>query len=146
MTALHLAKPEDLERLLSLAAACHAELGIVRDDDTRRAGLAPLLDGLPHGAVYLVGPARAPLGYVTLSFGWSLAAAGMEARLDEIYIRPAVRRRGIATEVLATLPRALGEAGVQALSLRLNGSSPTAALFERARFQDSDARVMIKTL
>ncbi|GAA6199057.1 GNAT family N-acetyltransferase [Aquicoccus sp. SU-CL01552] len=146
MTALHLARPEDLERLVTLSAACHAEMGIARDDDSRRAGLAPLLDGLPQGAVYLVGPTRAPLGYAVLSFGWSLAEAGIEARLEELFIRPAVCRRGIATEVLADLPKALGAAGVRALTLRLAPDAPSRALFERARFQPVAAEVMIKQL
>lgn len=146
MTALHLARSEDLDRLLPLAAACHGELGIARDDDSRRAGLAPLLAGLPHGAVYLIGPARAPLGYGALSFGWSLSEAGIEARLDELFIRPAVRRRGIATEVLAALPKALGEAGVRALTLRLAPDAPSRPLFERARFQPVAAELLVKPL
>lgn len=146
MTALHLAGPGDLERLVTLCAACHAEMGIARDDDSRRAGLAPLLDGLPQGAVYLIGPARAPLGYAVLSFGWSLSEAGIEARLDELFIRPAVRRRGIATEVLAALPRALGEAGVRSLSLRLPPDAPSRPLFERARFQPVAAELLVKPL
>ena len=146
MTALHLAGSEDLERLVTLCAACHAEMGIARDDDSRRAGLAPLLDGLPQGAVYLIGPARAPLGYAVLSFGWSLAEAGIEARLDELFIRPAVRRRGIATEVLATLPRALSDAAVRTLTLRLVPDAPSRSLFERARFQPVAAELLVKPL
>ncbi|WP_417673710.1 GNAT family N-acetyltransferase [Pseudodonghicola sp.] len=147
-TALHLARPEDLERLLILSTACHYELGLERSDDDRCAGLQPLLDGMPQGAIYLIGPARAPLGYIVLSFGWSLPLAGMEARVEELYIRPPVRGRGIATEVLGSLPRALAQAGVKAIHLHLGPSTDrTRDLFARARFREEEGtRVMTRKL
>ena len=126
MTALHLAKPDDLERLLPLVAAYLAEMDISLGEEQIAEALAPLLEGSPHGAVYLIGPARAPLGYIAIAFGWSLEAGGMVARIDALYIRPAVRGRGIASEVLVTLPRALGQAGVKALHLEIDRDNDTA--------------------
>ena len=118
--ALHLARPENIERLLPLVAAFHAAEGISRTEDQRRAALMPLLEGSPLGAVYLIGPTRAPIGYIVITFGWSVEFGGMDAFVDELFIRPAVRGRGIATEVLITLPKALAEAGVKALHLEVD--------------------------
>ncbi|WP_425043910.1 GNAT family N-acetyltransferase [Primorskyibacter sp. S87] len=133
--ALRLARPEDLDRVLSLVAAFHSEEGIVQDQDQRRSALLPLLEGIPHGCIYLIGPARAPLGYAIITFGWSVEFGGMDAFLDEIYIRPAVRGRGIASEVLHDLPKALAEAGVCAIHLEVNRENETAQrLYERAGF------------
>lgn len=135
MTALTLARPDDLERLLPLVAACHAEAGIVQEDSRRRAALRPVLEGSPHAAAYLIGPPRTPIGYIVIRFGWSLASAGLVGTLDEIYIRPAVRGRGIGTEVLNALPRALAEAGLKALHLVLRRDNLKARrLFERLQF------------
>ena len=72
--ALHLAQTPDADRLEALVAACHAETGITQTEEERRAALLPLLEGSPHGAIYLIGPARAPVGYIVLTFGWSLEA------------------------------------------------------------------------
>lgn len=118
--ALRLARPEDLDRLMTLVAAFHAEEGITQDADKRREALLPLLEGIPHGCIYLIGPGRAPLGYIILTFGWSVEFGGMDGFVDEIYIRPAVRGRGIATEVLLDLPKALSEAGLTALHLEVD--------------------------
>lgn len=135
MTALTLATADDIDRLLPLVAAFHAEQGIAQDDETRRKALMPLLEGSPLGAVYLVGPRRAPIGYACLGFGWSLAFGGMDAFLDEIYIRPGVRRRGIGSEVLSTLPRALAGAGITAMHLEVRRDDQAArSLYERAKF------------
>ncbi|WP_299605756.1 N-acetyltransferase [uncultured Tateyamaria sp.] len=137
--ALTLATPEHFARLDALVAAFHAEEGITLSDDARAAGLQPLLDGIPHGAAYLIGPPRAPIGYVVVTFGWSIEFGGMDGFVDEIFIRPGVRGRGIATEVLLALPRALGGAGVKALHLEVATDNTTAQrLYARAGFRLRD--------
>lgn len=135
MTALHLAKPDDLERLLPLVAAFHAEQGIESSEDFLRSALLPLLSGSPHGAAYLIGPARAPIGYLVISFGWSIEFGGLDGILDELYLRPKVRGRGIAAEVLHALPRALAGGGLRALHLEVDRDNERAQrLYARAGF------------
>ncbi len=146
--SLRLARPEDLDRLMSLVTAFHQEAGIVQDSDKRRDALAPLLEGIPHGCVYLIGPGRAPLGYAILTFGWSVEFGGMDGFVDEIYIRPAVRNRGIASEVLHDLPKALAEAGLTALHLEVDrGNEAAQKLYLRSGFKPRDRyMLMSKTL
>ncbi|NVK13120.1 MAG: GNAT family N-acetyltransferase [Rhodobacteraceae bacterium] len=134
--ALHLAKPEHLDIVLALVAAFHAESGMDSSDEHRRAGIEPLLNGHPYGAVYLIGPTRAPIGYIVITFGWSVEFGGMDGFVDELYIRPAVRGRGIATEVLTELPKTLATAGMRALHLEVDRENETAQrLYLRTRFQ-----------
>lgn len=143
--ALHLAKPEDLDRLLPLVAAFHAEEGIRQDETTRRKALMPLLEGSPLGAIYIIGPTRAPVGYIVLTFGWSVEFGGMDAFVDELFIRPAVRGRGMGSETLLTLSKVLGEAGVCALHLEVNHENETAkSLYARTGFKARD-RYMLMT-
>ena len=142
--ALHLARPAELDRLLSLVAAFHAEEGLPTTNETRRAGIAPLLDGIPHGAAYLIGPPRAPIGYVIVTFGWSVEFGGMDAFIDEIYVRPAVRGRGIASEVLISLPQALAEGGVKAMHLEVDKDNEGALrLYARAGFKPRERYVLM---
>ncbi|GGH19555.1 Ribosomal protein S18 acetylase RimI [Cribrihabitans marinus] len=142
--ALRLARPEDLDRVTALVEAFHAETGLAQTDEERRAAVAPLLDGIPHGCVYLIGPARAPLGYVVITFGWSVEFGGMDAFVDEIYIRPAIRRRGIAGEVLTELPKALARGGIKALHLEVDGDDTSAQrLYQRAGFQGRDRYMLM---
>ncbi|WP_170599587.1 GNAT family N-acetyltransferase [Ruegeria arenilitoris] len=146
--ALRLARPEDLDRLMGLVAAFHAEAGIEQDPDQRRDALTPLLEGIPHGCIYLIGPSRAPLGYIILTFGWSVEFGGMDGFVDEIYIRPAIRGRGIATEVLLDLPKALAGAGLTALHLEVDRTNEAAhKLYLRTGFKPRDRyMLMSKTL
>jgi len=134
--ALHLATSEDLERVCALSASFAAEMGLEQDPEQRAAALAPLLAGSPHGAIYLIGPKRAPVGYAVLSFGWSIEFGGLDAVLDELFIRPPVRGRGMATEVLHALPRALGGAGVRGIHLEVAADdTATQRLYAKAGFR-----------
>ncbi|WP_170390361.1 GNAT family N-acetyltransferase [Ruegeria arenilitoris] len=142
--ALRLARPEDLDRLMGLVAAFHAEAGIEQDPDQRRDALTPLLEGIPHGCIYLIGPSRAPLGYIILTFGWSVEFGGMDGFVDEIYIRPAIRGRGIATEVLLDLPKALAGAGLMALHLEVDRTNEAAQkLYLRTGFKPRDRYMLM---
>lgn len=127
-----------------MVAAFHAELGLDTNEDTRHAGLIPLLEGSPHGVAYLIGPQRAPIGYVVISFGWSVEFGGMDGFLDEIFIRPGVRGRGIGSEVLSSLPKALGAAGLKALHLEVQATdNRTRRFYERLRFQLRDGYALM---
>lgn len=142
--ALHLAKPGDLDKVLTLVAAFHAEAGITLTETARRDAVLPLLEGIPHGCLYLIGPARAPLGYVMISFGWSVEFGGMDGFVDEIYVRPTVRRRGIAGEILLELPRALAAAGLKALHLEVaTGNGAARDLYRRAGFREREGYMLM---
>lgn len=144
MTALTLARPDDLDRLVPLVAAYHAEAGIAQDDATRREALTPILEGSPHGVAYLIGPARAPIGYVILSFGWSVRSAGLDAMVDELYIRRAVRGRGIGTEVMSALPKALAGAGLRRMNLQVRRDDEKARkLYGKLRFTAREDHVLM---
>ena len=137
--ALTLAKPDHLPRLAALCAAFHAEAGISQTDEDREAALTPLLEGSPYGVAYLIGPPRAPIGYIVICFGWSVEFGGLDAIVDELYIRPGVRGRGVATEALIALPRALAEVGLRAIHLEVDRENEAALkLYRRAGFAPRD--------
>lgn len=145
--ALHLAKPEHLDKLHTLSRAFAEEMALPVDDTARRNALAPLLEGTPHGAVYLIGPPLAPVGYIALSFGWSLEFGGLEGTVDELFIRPAVRGRGMASEVMHALPKALAPFGLKALSLEVDKTDDAARrLYARAGFTPRDRYVLMSRL
>ncbi|WP_244512583.1 GNAT family N-acetyltransferase [Roseovarius nanhaiticus] len=144
MTALTLAKSDDIDRILPLIAAFHTEAGIALDEAMRRKAVEPLLAGSPHGAIYIAGPVRAPIGYAAISFGWSLEYGGLDGILDEIYIRPGVRGRGIGTEILSSLPRALAGAGLRTIHLEVaRDDAKTRAFYEKMHFRARDGYMLM---
>ncbi|MEL6119322.1 MAG: GNAT family N-acetyltransferase [Pseudomonadota bacterium] len=144
MTQLTLAKPEHFAQLVKLVADFHAEDGITQTDVAREAAIMPLLEGSPHGAIYLAGPSKAPVGYVVLTFGWSLEMGGMDGFVDEIYIRPGVRGRGIGTEILTSLPAQLAGFGLKAVHLEVDRDKPDVQrLYQKMGFEARDRYVLM---
>lgn len=139
MTALHIAGLDDIEKLLPLVAALHAHEEIEQADETRRAALLPLLEGTPHGVIYIIGPRTSPVGYIAISFGYSIELGGIDGTIDEFYIRERVRGRGMGTEVLLRLLPALETHGIVALNLEVaNDNTRARALYARAGFEPRD--------
>lgn len=137
--ALHLAKADDLPRLQSLVARFHDHEGIKQSDKDREAALRLLLEGSPHGAAYLIGPRQGPVGYIIVSFGYSVEMGGVDSFIDEFYIRENVRGRGMGGEVLRALMPALAEYGVKALHLEVDRENLDAKrLYTRLGFEARD--------
>lgn len=138
--ALTLAGADNADTLLSLMERYHTEAGLPYDAAHRASAAAPLLGDSPMGAVWLIGPPRAPLGYVTISFGWSIADGGMTAALAEAFIRPSVRGRGIGTEAMHAIMVQLGQAGIKSFTAAPARTAPRAIRFcERLRLTEDEA-------
>ncbi|MEL7461387.1 MAG: GNAT family N-acetyltransferase [Pseudomonadota bacterium] len=142
--SIHLATPDDAVKLLPMIEAFHAEDGVKSDVEGRAAAIAPLLEGSPHGALWLIGPRAAPVGYIAITFGWSLASGGLDGTIDEFFIRETVRGRGVGTEVLIALMSELEAGGVTALHLEVaDGNDRAARIYKRIGFKTREKyRVM----
>ncbi len=136
MRALHLAGPDDLPKLLPLVAAFHEHQGFGTSPEHQHNAVLPLLEGSPHGAIWLIGPRRAPVGYVVVSFGWSIEYGGMDAIVDELFVRSAVRKRGMGSDALNGLAKALKDGGIKALHLETDqGDETLKRFYQRCKFE-----------
>jgi GNAT superfamily N-acetyltransferase len=142
--AVNLAGEDSTELCLGLMEKYHAEQDLPYDDAHRLAVAAPLLAGNPLGAIWLIGPARAPLGYVLVTFAWSIEAGGMVGWISEIYMRPSVRKRGIGTETLHAVAVALRAGGVMALHADIGvADSPLLHFWNRVGFKEGSTRNIV---
>jgi len=131
--AITLATGEHMAQVLALMTRRATEAsGTPEPDDiqiARQHALKPLLSGGPEGAIWLVGPPRAPLGYVIVTFGWNVGLGGREAWIEDVFVRPSVRRRGIGREVLHAIGVSLRQADVRAMQVRLPDTDATSISF-----------------
>ncbi|CUH76831.1 GNAT family N-acetyltransferase [Tropicibacter naphthalenivorans] len=147
MKSLHLATADDAPKLLALVAAFHSEQGHEITPEHQEHAILPLLDGAPHGAIWLIGPRKSPVGFVVVTFGWSLELGGLEAHIPALYIRPAVRKRGMGGEALAGISKAMSDAGVAALHLRIpRDDEATQRFCQRARFAPQKDTLLLTRL
>lgn len=139
--AVNLATEDSADLCLALMAKHHAEQDFPYDDAHRHAVAVPLLAGSPLGAIWLIGPARAPLGYIMVTFAWSVEAGGMVGWISEIYMRPSVRKRGIGTETLHAIAVALRAGGIKALHADIGtADNPLTHFWQRVGFRPDTSR------
>jgi ribosomal protein S18 acetylase RimI-like enzyme len=91
--------------------------------------------------------ARSTVGYAVLTLGHSIEYQGRDGFVDEIYVRPAWRRRGVARELLRALEEEAVAVGVRALHLEVERQKEAVqALYHHLGFEDHDRVLMTKQL
>ena len=126
---IHEAGPQELDRLLPLVAEYHAFEGLDTTTEHRRRALAELLrdPGLEE--------ATESIGYLALCFGYSLEFGGRDAFIDEFYLVPRARGRGIGAKVLDQVISEASGGGIRALHLEVAGHNVAARqLYEKRGF------------
>jgi diamine N-acetyltransferase len=138
---------EDAPLLLGLMREFYAFEHLTFDETRARAALVRLLDDASLGRVFLVEEDGGPAGYVVLAFGYSLEFHGRDAFVDELFLRPAFRGRGLGREFLRFVEEQCRQFGVTALHLEVERKNKAAQEFyRRLGFQDHDRYLMTRWL
>src|SRR5512143_2680335 len=94
----------------------------------------------------IVADAR-PVGYAVLAVGFSLEFGGRSAFLDELYVEPAWRGRGIGAIALGLLQEASRELGARSLALEVGLDNPGAErLYRREGFTSNGRQLMTRRI
>jgi diamine N-acetyltransferase len=116
------------------------------DEDRQPAALAALAAGEPFGCGWLVELAGRRIGYVVLSWSFSIEAGGREACVDELYLVPEARNRGLGSRVLALVEAEARAFGVRRIFLEVERHNRVIGLYRRAGYVDHDRFLMSKVL
>jgi ribosomal protein S18 acetylase RimI-like enzyme len=136
----------DLPLLEQLVRAYYAEDGHSFRDDRQLPALAALAAGEAFGRAWLIRVGARPVGYAVLAFSFSVEAGGREACIDELYLVPEVRKRGIGRRVLALLEAEARAQGVRRVFLEVARDNRAIGLYRRAGYADQDRFLMSKVL
>lgn len=99
-----------------------------------------------YGRVFMAS-AGEPVGYGILAFGFSLEYGGVDAFVDELYVRPDHRVRGIGSALIDAMEAACRGAGVTALHLEVEHDNPGGRrLYRRRGCVDHERHLMTKRL
>lgn len=138
--------PDERPALEALVRAYYAEPGMAFDEQRHGAALAALAAGDPYGLAWLVREAGAIVGYVVVALGFSLESGGRDALIDELYIAPAARGRGLGGAVLALVEREARARGLKRIYLEVAHGNRAVGLYRRAGFSDHRRYLMSKDL
>jgi GNAT superfamily N-acetyltransferase len=143
---LAVATAADLPLLEQFARDYYIEDGHAFREDRQPAALAALVDGEPCGRGWLIRLDARPVGYVVLTWAFSVEAGGREACVDEFYLRPEVRNRGLGSRALALVEAEARDLAVRRIYLEVERRNRVIGLYRRAGYVDHDRFLMSKFL
>ncbi|MEO6194822.1 MAG: GNAT family N-acetyltransferase [Thermoanaerobaculia bacterium] len=147
MTAIRPATSSDLEAVLALHRDFFAEEGYAFREEESRANLARLLEEPGLGRIFVMDEDERVIGYLVLTFGFSLEFGGRDGLVDELYVSPEHRGRGLGTRVLDAAEVACREQGIRAVHLVVERYKDGAqALYRRMGFVAHQRDVMTKQI
>ena len=110
----------------------------------RAAGaLRQLLEHPDCGGFWFIEPDGITAGYFVLTACWSLELGGKYALLDEFFVEPTLRGKGIGADALQRIVEQAGQMGVASIRLEVDRRNPRVqAFYERSGFVAHDRNLM----
>ena len=132
--------------LLELARAFHAEDGHPLGE-RGVAAIGMVARGHPLGRAWLIEETGRTIGYAVLGLGFGIEYGGPDAFVDDLYLVPDARGRGLGGAVLALLEDEARSLGLAALFLVVDPDNrPARRLYDGAGFAETRWLLMTKRL
>jgi len=142
-----LAVTADIPGLLKLQASYYAEDAYPFDEDVLGRVWQAFLDDRGLGNAWVAEVESKPIAYVIMTLGYSLEYRGRDAFVDELYVSPPWRGRGLGRLALQVVDSACIQLGVGALHLEVDRHKPQAqSLYRRSGFTDKGRVLMTKSI
>ena len=141
--SFHFATLEQIDRLLPLMQDFYALERLDYDADRQRRLIANLIADQTLGRLVLFEQSSDLVGYMVLGFGFSLEFHGRDCLLDEFYVRPECRCRGIGTAAIEFALDMCRSLGIGAVHLEADHSNVRGhEFYKRLGFKDHKRHLM----
>lgn len=147
MQTLRLLVLSDIDELLPLCAAFCREDGHAFDEERVRRGLKGLVGSSPYGFALVLRQGGLAVGYAVVTLGWSLESGGIDALLDEVYVRPTLRNQGLGTRLIEDAVDVGRARGSLRIYLEVEaGNDDARRLYERLGWRAEPSQMMLRWL
>ena len=138
------ASKADLPQVLKLVRAYHKVEDIKLSGRQRETSVRSLISDRSLGGIWLVYSDELPVGYIALCFGYSIEFSGREATVDEFYIMPEYRGKGLGKQVLEFITAEARKHEIKVLHLEVARSNKKARkLYAQVGFFAREKYVMM---
>ena len=140
-----IATDSDADLLLAMMREYYLYDGHAFDEPRARTALLNFLRDPAFGRAWLICDGDVPVGYIVLTFGYSLEYLGRDAFIDEFFLRESHRGRGWGRQALDYVEEAARAGGVRSIHLEVVRSNTTAKeVYRRSGYADHDHYLMSK--
>jgi len=143
-----LAGPNDIGTLLNLMRALQEDdpWSVPFEQDRAREAVRLLVENESYGRAWLIHDEGRAIGYIVMSFDYSLEYGGRNAWVDEFFIEKESRGQGLGAQVLDFFEEQARQAGATAVHLEVNPGNRAIELYRRRGFTDHHRYLMTKFL
>jgi ribosomal protein S18 acetylase RimI-like enzyme len=136
------ATPDDAPELLRMCRDFHVEDGSPLDE-AGEATIEHVAAGEPMAPAYMLEENGIIAGFFILTLGYSVENGGMDGFIDDIYLIPERRGRGLGRKAVTLAVEAAKEVGIRALLLEVEAHNGRAyELYRKMGFLDTERRLL----
>jgi GNAT superfamily N-acetyltransferase len=144
---LRLARETDADTLLVLMQEYYAYDGHTFHHDAARSALLQLLHDPSLGATWLISDGDTVVGYIVLTYGFSLEFLGRDSFIDEFFLRENYRGRGWGRQALQSVEDFARGHNITAIHLEVVRANQNALqVYRKLGFSDRGHYLMTKPL
>jgi ribosomal protein S18 acetylase RimI-like enzyme len=144
---LRIATGDDLALLVDFMRQFYAIDNYPFDAQIARWLLQQIVADSSLGRVWLIDYAEATIGYVVLTFGFSLEYRGRDAYIDELFLLDAYRGQGLGSHVLQCVLDACPALGIHALHLEVEHTNVVGQrLYHKHGFAGNDRHLLTRMI
>jgi ribosomal protein S18 acetylase RimI-like enzyme len=131
------AEPTDIETLTQFHLELNEYEGTETDAERVRVALVGFIGRTDLGGAWLICVDERPVGYIVLTWGYSLEFGGRDAFVDELYIQASHRGQGVGQQTMQFAETYCRAHNIRALHLEVERENPQAqALYQKAGFEN----------
>lgn len=135
----HAAVAAHLPHLVELMREFYGEAGYPLPKSSAARAFQQLIDAPELGQAWLLTCDDQPAGFLVLTLSYSMEYGGLRGFVDDFFVRPVFRGRGVGAAGLAALEAAARARGVRALLVETSALNATAlSVYRRAGYEATD--------
>ena len=137
------ASPNDVQQLVTMMGEFYAEGGYPLNHQRATEAFATLLADDHLGCVWFIQTDGQDVGYVVLTLCYSMEYGGLNAIVDDLYVRLPFRRAGLGTAALTEVRAFCTKRGVRAIHLETGRDNAAAqAVYRKVGFTHTDRQLL----
>ncbi|MCU1330071.1 MAG: GCN5-related N-acetyltransferase [Bryobacterales bacterium] len=134
----------DLPLLVSLMAEFYAEAGYPLNDEAAAGAFAAIISDERLGYIWVIQEQHKDVGHLVVCLRFAMEFGGMIACLDDLYVQPASRNKGLGSAALTELSRFCATTGIRAMTVEVGHDNAAAqAVYRRAGFGETAGRQLL---
>jgi GNAT superfamily N-acetyltransferase len=141
---MRLAKPKDIDLLVTLMAEFYAEGGYALDRPRAALAFEAVLKDRRLGRIWIIQSGRQDVGHIVLTLKYAMEYGGIVGCVDDLYVRAAWRNKGLSTAALVDVKDFCEDADICALTVEVGfDNAPAQTVYRRTGFTELANRQLL---